>query len=63
MFDEKPQNKKDKKAVALKYDSTTDDAPKILASGKGMIAEKILEIAREQNIAIYEDSPLVEALA
>lgn len=53
---------KNKKAAALKYDSSADNAPKILASGKGFIAEKILEIAKEENIAVYKDPVLVEAL-
>ena len=43
---------KNKKAAALKYDSSADNAPKILASGKGFIAEKILEIAKEETIAV-----------
>jgi flagellar biosynthesis protein len=51
-----------KKAAALKYDFTTNTAPKILATGKGKLAEKILELARQQNIAIYKDPALVEAL-
>lgn len=53
---------KSKKAVALKYNSAEDAAPKITASGKGLLAEKILELARKENIAIYKDAPLVEAL-
>ncbi|AEE90701.1 MAG: FhlB domain-containing protein [Tepidanaerobacter acetatoxydans] len=51
-----------KKATALKYNSAEDNAPKIIASGKGIIAEKILELAQEHNIAIYKDPALVEAL-
>lgn len=53
---------KNKKAAALKYNSSADNAPKILAAGKGFIAEKILEIAKEKNITIYKDPVLVEAL-
>jgi flagellar biosynthesis protein len=51
-----------KKAAALKYNSFEDIAPKILATGKGLLAEKILELARQENIAIYKDPALVEAL-
>ncbi len=53
---------KSKKAVALKYNSAEDAAPKITASGKGLLAEKILELARKENKSIYKDAPLVEAL-
>lgn len=59
---EKPLNVKSKKAAALKYNSAEDAAPKILASGKGILAEKILELAHNQDIAIYKDPALVEAL-
>jgi flagellar biosynthesis protein len=53
---------KSKKAVALRYDSAKDTAPKIVASGKGLLAEKILELARKENIPVYKDPHLVEAL-
>jgi len=53
---------KSKKAVAIKYDEKTDGAPKILASGKNFLAEKIIELAREHDIYIKEDSELVELL-
>lgn len=59
---EKSSIEKMKKAVALKYDSAQDAAPKIAASGKGLVAEKILEIARQENIPIYKDPQLAEAL-
>lgn len=41
-----------KKAVALAYDSETSLSPKIVASGSGYIADKILQIAKENNIPI-----------
>ncbi|HHY70269.1 MAG TPA: FhlB domain-containing protein [Thermoanaerobacterales bacterium] len=59
---EKSSTTKSKKAAALKYNSLEDAAPKIMASGKGVLAEKILELAQKQNIAVYKDPPLVEAL-
>jgi flagellar biosynthesis protein len=49
-------------AAALKYKMNEDAAPKMVAKGKGLIAEKILAIAREHNIPIREDPELVEAL-
>lgn len=54
--------KKIKKAAALKYDKNTDNAPKIIASGRGEFAEKILKMAKEQGITIYKDEALVKAL-
>jgi flagellar biosynthesis protein len=55
--------KKNQKAVALGYDEKKDNAPKVLASGKGLIAEKIIEIARDNNIPMHRDADLVEILS
>lgn len=52
-----------KKTVALKYDQNNDDAPRVIASGKGNLAEKILKKARENNIPIQEDKDVVQVLA
>ena len=52
-----------KKAVALGYDPEKDIAPKVVAKGKGLIAENILAIAKEHNIHIQEDKQLVDYLA
>ncbi len=52
-----------KKAAALRYRHRKDLAPKVVAKGSGIIAEKILEIAREHNIPIKEDLYLVEVLS
>ncbi|WP_028579327.1 EscU/YscU/HrcU family type III secretion system export apparatus switch protein [Desulfogranum japonicum] len=51
------------KAVALRYDEETSRAPKVVASGTGLIAEKIIASAREAGIYIKEDPDLVEMLA
>ncbi len=53
---------KQKKAVALKYNKGKDSAPKIVAKGKGYIAEKIIEAARENNVPLYEDKNLSQVL-
>ncbi|MCT1904154.1 EscU/YscU/HrcU family type III secretion system export apparatus switch protein [Oceanobacillus sojae] len=55
-------NEKRKKAVALSYEQNMDDAPKVTASGKGFLAEEIIERAIEHNIPILEDPTLVELL-
>jgi len=49
------------KAVALKYE--LDSAPKVVAKGDGEIADKIIEIAEEQGIVLYQDSELVKLLS
>lgn len=51
-----------KKAAAIKYDKNIDQAPQIMASGQGMLAEKILELAKKEQITLYKDPDLVEAL-
>lgn len=49
-------------AVALKYDNTGDAAPKVVAKGKSLVAERILEIAAEYGIPVHKDADLVEVL-
>lgn len=52
-----------KKAVALRYKSDEDPAPVIVAKGSGTIAERILDLAEEHDIPLYEDPDLVEVLS
>ena len=52
-----------KKAVAILYEDGDNAAPKVVASGKGTIAEKIIETALEAGIHIQQDANLVELLA
>lgn len=56
------KEKKQKTAVALQYE-VGDEAPKIVASGKGLIAERILDVAREEDIPIHKDAPLAGTLS
>ena len=58
----KARNEKDKTAVALSYEPG-DSAPKILATGKGHIAEKIIEEAKKNNVPFYQDNKLAETLS
>ncbi|HHW01469.1 MAG TPA: flagellar biosynthesis [Thermoanaerobacterales bacterium] len=51
-----------KKAAALKYDAAIDSAPRVTAAAEGKLAQKLLEIALENNIPIYRDPALAEAL-
>ncbi|MCT4687406.1 EscU/YscU/HrcU family type III secretion system export apparatus switch protein [Vallitalea sp.] len=50
-----------KKAAAIKYD-INETAPTVIAKGKGIVADKILEKANEQELPIYKDEKLVESL-
>jgi flagellar biosynthesis protein len=56
-------DKKIEQAVALLYDKSRADAPQVIASGKGKIAEKIVEVARTSGVYIKEDRDLLELLA
>jgi len=49
-------------AVALAYDNKTMTAPMVTAKGAGIIAKRIKEIAKENNIPVVEDKPLAQAL-
>ena len=55
--------KKQDAAVALLYDKKQADAPRVVATGKGLVAQKIIETAREAGVHIHEDPDLVELLA
>ena len=50
------------KAVALKYKAYEDNAPKIVAKGKGDIAKKIIEKAKEFDIPLFQNEILVDSL-
>jgi len=52
-----------KKAVALRYDRTRDDAPRVAAAGRGNVAENIIAAARAHGVPLHEDANLVETLA
>jgi len=51
------------KAIALQYEKDKDNAPKVTAKGDGVTAEKIIALAKENNIPIKEDTNLVELLS
>ena len=56
------KKEKIKSAVALEYDPS-DEAPMIVATGKGILAEKIIEKAKESNVPIHQDSKLAGTLS
>ena len=51
-----------RKAVALKYDQAKELAPKVVAKGKGLVAEKIIQVARDNDVLLHEDSNLANVL-
>ncbi len=55
-------NEKTKKAVAIKYDESMV-APKVVGSGKGRVAERIEEIAKENKVQVIQDEKLVNELS
>ena len=57
------QTSKTQKAVALKYDREKQGAPKVVASGKGEVANNIIKLAQEHDIFIKKDADLVELLS
>jgi flagellar biosynthesis protein len=56
-------SEKRQKAVALSYDQEKGYAPRVSATGKGLIAENIIKKANENHIPIMEDRTLVELLS
>ncbi len=57
------KKKEQGKAVALRYDRQKEHAPRVLAKGKGELARRIVDKAREHGIPLYRDDDLVEVLA
>ena len=54
--------KKPKTAVALEYDPE-EAAPRVIASGKGLLAEKIIEKAKEAKVPVHQDNKLADTLS
>lgn len=46
-------------AAVVKYSDEAGKAPVVVAQGKGYLAQKMIEMAKEHNIAMQEDSTLV----
>lgn len=63
MTDAKKTKKEIRHATALQYSPDTNYAPKIIATGKGEIAEKIIGKAKENDIPIYQNSTLAKTLS
>ncbi len=61
-MEDENKNLKLKTAIALSYDPS-EDAPKVIASGKGYIAEKIIAKAKEADIPLHKDEKLANTLS
>lgn len=58
----KDEEKKVKQAIALEYDPE-DEAPVVIASGKGALAERIIEKAKEAAVPVHRDDKLADTLS
>ncbi|MDD3268293.1 MAG: EscU/YscU/HrcU family type III secretion system export apparatus switch protein [Syntrophomonadaceae bacterium] len=56
------EEKKLDKAVALRFDREIDEVPVVVAKGKGLIAERIREVALESGVPVREDNELADYL-
>lgn len=62
MEEKKQEYDRNKAAVALSY-TPEEEAPKVVATGKGYLAEKILETAKENEIPIHKDEKVAGVLS
>lgn len=53
---------KSKKAAALRYDQARDAAPRVVAKGRGKLAEKIVAVAQSNQIPLVQDANLMQML-
>ncbi len=56
------KQEKPKQAIALAYDPS-EAAPRVIASGKGALAEKIIERAKEVDVPVHRDDKLADTLS
>jgi len=59
-YDKKNPNRT---AIALEYNPNESEAPKVVATGKGLIADKIVEQAKEANVPVHKDGKLAKTLS
>jgi len=54
---------KSKKAIAMRYDSAKEKAPKVIAKGRGNVANNIIKVAQLHKLPIKKDADLLELLS
>ncbi len=59
---EQDNKSKQKQAIALEYDPS-DYAPRVIASGSGHLAERIIDAAKKEDIPVHEDAKLAATLS
>ena len=59
---EKKKKQKPKQAIALQYD-VGDEAPRVVASGRGALAERIIERAKDADVPVHKDDKLAATLS
>lgn len=58
----KENPEKVKQAIALEYDPS-EEAPRVIASGRGVLAERIIERAKENEVPVHRDDKLADTLS
>ncbi len=51
-----------KTAVALQYEAS-DQAPKVIATGQGYVADRIIDVSKEHQVPIHKDAKLAKSLS
>ena len=49
-------------AVALRYDKSKEDAPRVIAKGKGFVAQQLLAIAKHHGVPVYQNQSVTQLL-
>ena len=62
-FGKKKEVDKNKTAIALEYNPNESEAPKVIATGKGLLADKIIEEAKKADVPVHKDSKLAGTLS
>ena len=62
MAEKKQEKEKVKQAIALEYDPD-DEAPRVIASGRGALAERIIERAKEADVPVHRDDIMAVSLS
>jgi flagellar biosynthesis protein len=57
------KNPRERRAAALRYDAGTDASPRVVATGRGHVAARIIAEARAAGVPVRDDAALAEALA